>query len=195
MPQTRRNTPRADKVDELLDAAESLFRERGFPGTTTAQIAKAAKVSERTLFWYFPSKDHVLVAVVERAAARIDASLRRRGWPTDDPAEDLYRVLQAMRALRHLLPAMHQRAEASKHVADARRRFGAAHRRGIAAVLRELGTPEEDLEASTVIVTCFVDGVLLRNVRGRELRRLCETLVDRLRPRRGGPARSRAART
>jgi AcrR family transcriptional regulator len=38
-----------------------LFREQGYAATTTAQIAAAAEVSERTLFRYFPSKEELVV--------------------------------------------------------------------------------------------------------------------------------------
>ncbi len=180
MPQTRTTTSREDKVEDLLDVAEALFEEHGFAGTSTARLARTAGVSEKTLFWYFPSKDHVLVAVVERAAVRIDARLRRRRRPGDSIAAGLYRVLRAMRSIRHLLPAMHQRAEVSEHVAVSRERFRAFHRRAIAAGLHAAGVPEEDLEAAVTIVVCFADGALLRNIGDRELRRLCDTLVERL---------------
>jgi AcrR family transcriptional regulator len=50
----------------LLDAAQELFAERGFAGTTTREIASRAGVSETLLFRHFSSKQTMFeVAVVE----------------------------------------------------------------------------------------------------------------------------------
>jgi AcrR family transcriptional regulator len=46
----------------LIDAANELFRERGYEGTTAAAIARSAGVAERTFFRYFRSKAEVLVS-------------------------------------------------------------------------------------------------------------------------------------
>ncbi|MBM9498782.1 TetR/AcrR family transcriptional regulator [Leptospira sp. 201903071] len=48
--------PASAKEKDILQAGEKLFGERGFEGTTTSEIAKEAKVTERTLFKYFPTK-------------------------------------------------------------------------------------------------------------------------------------------
>jgi AcrR family transcriptional regulator len=45
---------------ELLDAANRLFRMHGYAATTAAAIAEEAGVTERTFFRYFPSKADVL---------------------------------------------------------------------------------------------------------------------------------------
>ena len=48
----------------LLDAARESFLERGYRATTTAGVARAAGVSEASLFVTFGSKAELLVAVV-----------------------------------------------------------------------------------------------------------------------------------
>ena len=58
----RRREP-AEKQTRLLGAAQRLFVERGFAATTTADIARAAEVSEGILFHHFDSKEGLLVAV------------------------------------------------------------------------------------------------------------------------------------
>jgi AcrR family transcriptional regulator len=63
---TRHERDRSEKVNELLDVAEQLFKERGYVGTTTALLADAAGVAQNAVYWYFPSKDHLFVAVLER---------------------------------------------------------------------------------------------------------------------------------
>ncbi|PJZ46300.1 TetR/AcrR family transcriptional regulator [Leptospira brenneri] len=48
--------PQSEKEKDIVDAAEDVFAELGFAGATTAELAKRANVTERTLFKYFPSK-------------------------------------------------------------------------------------------------------------------------------------------
>ena len=181
MPRTRTARPRESKVDELLDAASALFGRDGFSGATTAQIAKAAQVSEKTIFWYFPSKDDLLLALVERDFGRILDGLRKAGWPRGELADDLYRLLRALRPLSHLLPAMHQRAEVSERIAEARRRFRTANRRFVAASLGSAHRAPRDVDDAATLVFSFADGILLRDVRDAQLRRLCRTVANALR--------------
>lgn len=51
----------AETRQRIIDAAQSLFAERGYDGATTASIAAAAGVAEKTLFKYFTSKKELLV--------------------------------------------------------------------------------------------------------------------------------------
>jgi TetR/AcrR family transcriptional regulator len=50
----------------ILDAAEAVFAERGFAGASTREIALAAGIGKRMLFYYFPTKDALYRAVLER---------------------------------------------------------------------------------------------------------------------------------
>ena len=49
-----------NKKAALLQAALKLFTEKGFHGTSTAQISKEAGVATGTLFNYFPTKEHLI---------------------------------------------------------------------------------------------------------------------------------------
>jgi TetR/AcrR family transcriptional regulator len=66
--QTVRVSPDGDATSRsrVLDAAERVFAERGFAGATTREIALAAGVQKRMLFYYFSSKDDLYRAVLER---------------------------------------------------------------------------------------------------------------------------------
>ena len=56
--------------EELLEAAERAFAERGYHGTPTAAIAKAAGISQAYLFRLFPTKLELFIACVDRCFAR-----------------------------------------------------------------------------------------------------------------------------
>jgi AcrR family transcriptional regulator len=51
---------------KVLDAAVECLHRTGFTATTTAAVAKAAGVSRGAMLHHFPSKDDLLLAMVER---------------------------------------------------------------------------------------------------------------------------------
>ena len=66
--ETKDTTKRMNKVDRkklILNAAMKVFVEKGFKGSTTLEIAKAADISEVTLFRYFKSKQEIFLQGIE----------------------------------------------------------------------------------------------------------------------------------
>src|SRR5689334_6891584 len=58
----------------LLDAAYVQFRRRGYTRVSLDAIAKAARVTKRTLYYHFRSKDHLLEAVLDaQVSLAVDA--------------------------------------------------------------------------------------------------------------------------
>ena len=53
------------RKEQIIQSALSVFIEKGFSGTTTAELAKAAGISEVTLFRHFSSKQEIFHAGVE----------------------------------------------------------------------------------------------------------------------------------
>ncbi len=49
---------------EIIQAALTLFVQKGFPETSMREIAEASGVGKSTLYDYFPSKDDILIAYV-----------------------------------------------------------------------------------------------------------------------------------
>jgi AcrR family transcriptional regulator len=54
--------------NQILDAAAAVFAEKGFHRATTKEIAKAAGVSEGTIYNYFASKADLLIGIMTRLA-------------------------------------------------------------------------------------------------------------------------------
>ncbi|MFO7547240.1 MAG: helix-turn-helix domain-containing protein [Trueperaceae bacterium] len=71
-------TERGDATRQLLlDAAATVFSELGFAGATTKQIARAAGVSEGTIYRHFTDKRELFAAVfMDRNAANFAAVTR-----------------------------------------------------------------------------------------------------------------------
>jgi AcrR family transcriptional regulator len=64
--------------ETIAEAAMALFVEHGFDAVTVADVARAADVSEKTVFNYFPAKeDLVALRGEERRAALIEAIRER----------------------------------------------------------------------------------------------------------------------
>ena len=63
-----------DKRDRILDAAVSVFADRGFFQSRVSDIADAAGVAGGTIYLYFKSKDDVLISLFED---RMDKIIRR----------------------------------------------------------------------------------------------------------------------
>ncbi len=61
-------TPGRDRQASLISSAASLFAAKGFKGTTTKEIAKAAGVSEALVFKYFPTKQALYAAILAEKA-------------------------------------------------------------------------------------------------------------------------------
>lgn len=75
----RGNTAR----DEILDAAAELFTTRGFATTSTHQIAEAVGIRQASLYYHFPSKSDIFMALL---ASTVDPALELAGTLAESQA-------------------------------------------------------------------------------------------------------------
>jgi AcrR family transcriptional regulator len=59
------------RPQELLDAALTLFVEKGFAATRAEEVAQRAGVSKGTLYLYYPSKEELFKAVVRQSLSHV----------------------------------------------------------------------------------------------------------------------------
>src|SRR6266496_5674514 len=72
--------------EQLLDAAERVFRDRGVAKTSLAEVAAAAGVTRGAVYWHFKDKADLFEAMCERATLPLDALLCEASTrPGDDP--------------------------------------------------------------------------------------------------------------
>jgi AcrR family transcriptional regulator len=62
----------------LADTARRLFAERGFEKVSIAEVARAAEVSQATVFNYFPTKEDLVYGGLEAFEEQLFAAIRNR---------------------------------------------------------------------------------------------------------------------
>ena len=78
-------SPRPDvseeRKDQILEAATKVFSQHGFAGTRMDDIAVESGLSKGSLYWYFDSKDAIIVGILDRVfdweTAHIEEILER----------------------------------------------------------------------------------------------------------------------
>jgi len=158
---------------QILDAAEQCFRERGFHGASMADIARTFGMSAGHIYNYFDSKEAIIAGIVERDLA------------------DFYRRAGELRGAADLPRAILERVDAS--VADKLNRSKSALQLEVLAeagrnprvaemvqsvdarvrtVLRRLlqdglpaGTATRDLDGRIDVLMALFDGLMIRALR------------------------------
>jgi len=76
---------RLPAAEPLLSAAGTLFRRQGYAATTVREIAKQAGVLPGSLHYRYPTKESLLVALMERGMNRAIAGVRLAIDSADEP--------------------------------------------------------------------------------------------------------------
>lgn len=145
--------------EAILAAAERLFSERGYDGTSLGEIASAAGLSRGTPSYFFGSKEQLYVAVLDRAFAARQAATEAAFEPVHEWCADAGRGLNELRA-------------ALARAADDYLRFLASHPSFVQLITREELSGGRRLQARGVRSTAMQDAfeALRRSGRRRGLR-------------------------
>jgi AcrR family transcriptional regulator len=73
-----RESKKLETRREIADTAMRLFVQRGFDHVTVAEVAAAARVSEKTVFNYFPTKEDLFFDELPERQAALIAAIRDR---------------------------------------------------------------------------------------------------------------------
>lgn len=75
---TRKTTPKSEETRaRILEAALTTFRERGFERATMREIAQAAQVATGAAYYYFDSKEAIVMAFYQRAQEELRPEVER----------------------------------------------------------------------------------------------------------------------
>jgi AcrR family transcriptional regulator len=84
-----RDVKRSLTEQTIVEKATGLFRQHGFAQVSVRQIARAAVVSEKTVFNYFPYKELILLAGAQAGLAEIMTAIQGRIDEIAEPTEVL----------------------------------------------------------------------------------------------------------
>lgn len=111
---TPRKTPRQGRsretVDTLLEATARVLIQDGYEGTSTNKIAQKAGVSIGSLYQYFPNKESLIAALIDRHYDEMvdickTAISRFSGAPLSDMVKE---TVQAMVSMHAVNPKLHK---------------------------------------------------------------------------------------
>ena len=92
-PPRRRRSDARRSIDAILDAARVVLGER--PDASMEDIAATAGVTRQTVYAHFPSRDALVAALIEAAAAEYAALLDDAGLDTAPPTDAVAQFLDA----------------------------------------------------------------------------------------------------
>jgi TetR/AcrR family transcriptional regulator of autoinduction and epiphytic fitness len=124
MPSMARNKRDVDaevKREQIEEAACALFLADGYEATSMAAVAKAAGVAPNTLYWYFASKDDLLVATLDRLVNQ--ALLQLAGMQDLALGDQLRWLLGEFQQASKLISTVHSRLDRSETVREWHDRF------------------------------------------------------------------------
>jgi len=88
-PQRAKRLPAEQRRREILESAVSVFAERGFAGTGTADIAAAAGIGEPTIYRYFANKQELYLAALRLSGDQVMENWERIAAENEDPLNAL----------------------------------------------------------------------------------------------------------
>jgi len=108
-----------------MDFATSQFAERGYDPTSAADIVDGLGVGKGVFYWYFPSKEDLLVDILVEAQEDLAREQERAMADQADPVARIELAIRATVAWQ----AHHRPLAAIRHFAAGEARFAAALRR------------------------------------------------------------------
>lgn len=109
-----------ERRNEILDAADELFGQKGFDGTSTNDILEKVGIARGTLYYHFKSKEDIMDALIERYSVRLLGAAREIAEDQSTPIlERIIRVVRAMNlnggSSREIMEHIHKPQNALMH--------------------------------------------------------------------------------
>lgn len=158
---------REKKRQQLRNAAYQCFSAKGYHATSVDDICNEAKISKGSFYWYFESKQAVLLSIVEGWSDEVESQLLEHFSPTLTVGQRRNVVtekLEAMsRRLRRLMPLWLEFLSQAQREPVVREGLSQFHRRVrnathklLSALVTSLTDPKESEALATIIVGGFI---------------------------------------
>lgn len=83
----RRKREKEQRYQSILQAAERLFSENGYPNTKIQDVAQAAEVAVGTVYFYFRNKEDLLLQLIDSIAFNVRSTLGEAFRSGGNPVE------------------------------------------------------------------------------------------------------------
>jgi len=108
------------RKNEILDAADELFAQKGYDGTSTNDILEKVGIARGTLYHHFKSKEEIMDALIERYSLRLLSKAKEIAEDRSIPiVERIIRVVMALNfsggSSRQIMEHIHKPQNALMH--------------------------------------------------------------------------------
>lgn len=161
MPRNNQRVPKPEREAAVLTAAVELLKTNGYRETSIAAVGKAVGLAPAAVLWYYPSKDDLLAAVLDKMFRETHRSIERDPIISGDPHRELAAFLDRLLPYRHLHRAAYERMEHSAAVRDVYDHIQDWAEQRLLAVVDKHAPPEVDRNLITDAAHVFLEGILI----------------------------------
>lgn len=158
-----------DTVEVIVQATARVLLKEGFEACTTNRVAREAGVSIGSVYQYFPNKESLVLAVMERHLGQLQEALAARlgELAGADLETAVPEILRAMLEVNHIQPRLHRVLLEQVPRIGALKRLHELHDQYEPLVTAWLEAHREQLDVPSPSVAAFVliaavEGVLTR---------------------------------
>lgn len=183
-----------ERKNEIIDAADELFSQKGYDGTSTNDIIEKVGIARGTLYHHFKSKEDIMDALIERYSNRLLGAAQEIAADKSIPVvERLIRVIMAMNlsggSSKEIMEHIHKPQNALMHQKIQKVIFNKVPpilteiiRDGIEQGLFNTSFPYECMEMVVIYATAVFDGDMVMLTDEERLSRLLAFIcnVERL---------------
>ena len=178
MPKNHRHVDAEVKKEQIERAAAELFMEQGYESTSMAAIARDAGIATNTIYWYYPSKDDLLLAVLNKLVAE---GLQQMAASTDlAPVERVMTLMELFEGAGALMNVVHSRLAHSQPVKEWHEGFHAMMENMIAMELVQLGSNPATAQGDTKVIIYVIEGLLAHPHQAQEREQILGRLYSLL---------------
>src|SRR5438309_8524424 len=134
MPRTRPELDRVEKETAILEAAMQQLETGGYGALSVAAISRDLGLAQNAVYWYFPTRDHLFVAAVEKMVERMLGDKPGTGGVVDH----VIWFVERLDASHGVIASLYVRARASPVVAEYEAAFRARTRELLSVAIASL---------------------------------------------------------
>lgn len=185
--------PRPDVSEErkaqILDAAAIVFSQKGFTNTRMDDIVKQSDLSKGALYWYFKSKDEIIIALMYRFFDQdlesLDHLLEAHHSVRDTILQYVSDLVSAYQAMQNLVPLIYDYYSSAMRD-DEKRDFFKTYFQQYQIRMREFVQhgidvgefKEMNVEAFVLTLTAIIEGLFMLNTMEVEIPNLEQQFMD-----------------